>query len=144
MYFSGKELERMLYILGVFAGDLEVRLCKNCTVIFSFSRSIERCSFYCIYMKSKIRPSWYAKGFILLFLHSFKNEEYFGLDNHSFFFLHGKQPIKIQRVLSFYLQCMSSWYKKLFIRVIIFVLGVSTEIKCFIIYFIHQIVTLLV
>ncbi len=45
MYFSGKELKRMLYILGVFAGDLEVRLCKNCTVIFSSSRSIERCSF---------------------------------------------------------------------------------------------------
>jgi len=61
MYFSGKRLERMIYILDVFAGDLEVRLCKNCTVIFSFSRSIKRYSFYCICMKSKIRPSWYDK-----------------------------------------------------------------------------------
>jgi hypothetical protein len=56
MYFSGKRLERMIYILDVFAGDLEVRLCKNCTVIFSFSRSIKRCSFTVSARSQKFDP----------------------------------------------------------------------------------------
>ena len=43
--------------------DLEISLCKNYTVILSFSRSIEWFSFYWLCMKSKIWLSWCGRGF---------------------------------------------------------------------------------